>query len=90
MDLFHRDMVRGDLEVADAIARNNIPMRKRKKEEKLKILPVMARPLVRNPEKFKFEDPDESDKDLNLIKVAPIDPKAMNVLDTGKKNAYKK
>ena len=84
-DLFLRDMVRGDPEIAAAIAKNNIPMRKRKKEENLKILPLMARPLVKNPEKFKFEDPYESDKDLDKIKVAPIDPKAMDVMDTGKK-----
>lgn len=84
-DLFLRDMVRGDPEIAAAIAQNNIPMRKRKKEEKLKILPVMARPLVKNPEKFKFEDPYESEQDLNKIKVAPLDPKAMDVMDTGKK-----
>ena len=81
-------MVRGDPEIADAIAKNNVPMRKRKKEEKVKILPLMARPLVKNPEKFKFEDPYESDKDLEKIKVAPIDPKAMDVMDTGKKKVF--
>ena len=72
------------------MAKNNIPLRKHKKE-KLKTLPLMAKSLVKNPENFKFEDPIESEKDLDKIKVAPIDPKAMevnvNAMETGK-NTY--
>ena len=66
------------------MAKNNIPLRKHKKE-KLKTLPLFARPLVKNPENFVFQDPIESEKDLELIKVAPRDIKAMDAMDIGKK-----
>ena len=67
------------------MAENNVPLRKSKKEKKLKTLPLLARPLLKNPENFIFEDPIESEKDLEKISVAPIDPKAMEAKDTGKK-----
>ena len=73
------------------MAENNVPLRKSKKEKKLKTLPLLARPLLKNPENFIFEDPIESEKDLEKIKVAPIDPKALDpmtlnaAMDIGKK-----
>ena len=51
-DLKHRALVSGDLEIGTIMAENNIPMRKRKKQQQLKILPTLARPLIKNPEKF--------------------------------------
>ena len=54
------------------MAQNKIPLRKRKKkQQQLKTLPTLARPLIKNPEKFKFEDPIEKDEVLALIRVAP-------------------
>ena len=88
-DLMHRALVTGDLEIGNIMAKNKIPMRKKKKVEKLKKLPILARSLVKNPEKFNFEDPIETQKDLDKIKVAPIDPKALMAIDTGKKQVCK-
>ena len=81
----HRAIVAGDPEIGMIMAKNKVPMRKRKKERKLKTLPVLARSLVKNVENFIFEDPIETQKELDLIKVAPIDPKCPKVMDTGKK-----
>ena len=86
----HRALVTGDPEIGMIMAKNKVPMRKRKKEKKLKTLPLLARSLLKNPEKFIFSDPIETQKELDSIYVAPIDPKCPTAMDTGKKKAYKK
>ena len=87
----HRALVTGDPEIGMIMAKNKVPMRKKKKVEKLKTLPILARSLLKNPEKFNFQDPTESERDLDKIKFAPIDPKALDpktlngAMDIGKK-----
>ena len=82
----HRALVTGDPEIGMIMAKNKVPLRKKKKQ-KLKTLPVMAKSLIKNVENFKFEDPIETQKELDSIKVAPIDPKCPIAMDTGKKQA---
>ena len=86
----HRALVSGDPEIGKIMAQNKIPKRKKKKVEKKKTLPTLARSLLKNPEKFNFEDPIETQKDLDKINVAPMDPKCPKAMDIGKKQAFKK
>ena len=72
-DLFVRAMVTGDIEVGYEMAQIDKKKRKSAASIALPTLPTLARPLVKNPEQFQFDDPYESDTNSDIIHLSDTD-----------------
>ena len=88
-DVFHRDMITGEFEIASIMVENSKSMRKRRSTmppPSLPKLPTITRPFILNHEEFIFEDRVETDPEDYDIFAADTDEEALNAKTDGEED----